>query len=60
MEVEFQLTVEPDEGCAAQGPRALCSTAATVLVSKQDAEAPVLGQHLHSSHAAFRFARPAL
>ena len=44
MEVEVRPAVEPDEGCAAQGPRALCSAAATVPVSKEDAEAPVLGQ----------------
>jgi len=44
MEVEVRPAVEPDEGCAAQGPRALCSAAARVPVFKVDAEAPVLGQ----------------
>jgi hypothetical protein len=44
MEEEVRPANEPDEGCAAQGPRALCSAAATVPVSKQDAEAAVLGQ----------------
>lgn len=43
MEVEVRPAVEPDEGCAAQGPRVLCSAAATVPVSKEDTEAPVLG-----------------
>jgi len=44
MEVEVRPAVEPDEGCAAQGPRALCSAAARVPVFTVDAEAPVLGQ----------------
>jgi len=44
MEVEGRPAAEPDEGCAAQGPRALCCAAATVPVSKEDAEAAVLGQ----------------
>src|SRR5207247_6012831 len=44
MEVEVRPANEPDEGCAAQGPRALCSAAATVSVSREDTEAPVLGQ----------------
>src|SRR3954470_9991049 len=44
MEEEVRPAIEPDEGCAAQGPRALCSAAATVPVSREDAEAPVLGQ----------------
>jgi len=44
MEVEVRPACEPDEGCAAQGPRALRSAVATVPVFKQDAEAPVLGQ----------------
>jgi len=44
MEVEVRPAYEPDEGCAAQGPRALCSAVARVPVFKQDAEAPVLGQ----------------
>jgi hypothetical protein len=38
MEVEVRAANEPDEGCAAQGPRALCSAAATVPVSKEDTE----------------------
>src|SRR5438477_4371926 len=44
MEEEVRPAIELDEGCAAQGPRALCSAAATVPVSREDAEAPVLGQ----------------
>lgn len=45
MEVEVRPAAEPDESCAAQGPRALCSAAtATVPVSQEDMEAPVLGQ----------------
>lgn len=44
MEEEVRPVIEPDEGCAAQGPRALCSAAATVPVSREDAEAPVVGQ----------------
>ncbi len=44
MEVEDRPAVEPDEGCAAQGPRALCSAGGTVPVFKEDTEAPVLGQ----------------
>jgi len=44
MEVEVRPAVEPDEGCAAQGPRALCCAAATVPVSREDMEAPVLAQ----------------
>lgn len=44
MEVEVRPACEPDEGCAAQGPRALGSAAATVPMSKQDMEAPVLGE----------------
>ena len=44
MEVEVRPAIEPDEMCAAPGPRALCSAAATVPVSREDAEAPVLGQ----------------
>lgn len=43
MEVEVRPAVEPDDGCAAQGPRALCSAPATVPVFQQDMEAPVLG-----------------
>ena len=44
MEVEVRSAYEPDEGCAAQGPRALGSAVATVPVFKEDTEAPVLGQ----------------
>jgi transposase len=44
MEVELRPAIEPDETCAAQGPRALCGAAATVPVFKEDTEAPVLGQ----------------
>lgn len=47
MEEEVQGVLpafEPHEVCAAQGPRALGGAAATVPVSKLDAEAPVLGQ----------------
>ncbi|MFN7426374.1 MAG: IS21 family transposase [bacterium] len=45
MDVEVRLAVEPEAGCAAQGPRALGSAApATVAVFKADTEAPVLGQ----------------
>lgn len=44
MEEEVRPVKQPDEGCAAQGPRALCSAGATVPVFKQDTEAPVLGQ----------------
>lgn len=44
MEEEVRPAIAPDEGCAAQGPRALCSAAATVPVSMGDTEAPVLGQ----------------
>lgn len=44
MEEEVRSVIKPDEVCAAQGPRALCSAAATVPVSWEDAETPVLGQ----------------
>ena len=44
MEEEVRPAFEPNEECAAQGPRALRSAAATVPVSRQDTEAPVLGQ----------------
>jgi transposase len=44
MEVEVLPAPAPDDGCAAQGPRALCSASATVPVFMQDTEAPVLGQ----------------
>ena len=45
MEEEVRPVLEPNEECAAQGPRALRSAAAaTVPVSRQDTEAPVLGQ----------------
>ena len=44
MEVEVRPAFEPDESCAAQGPRALCCAAATVPVSREDMEAPVLAQ----------------
>jgi len=44
MEEEFRPIEEPDAGGAAQGPRALGSTAVTVPVFLQDMEAPVLGQ----------------
>ena len=44
MEEEVRSASVPDEGCAAQGPRALCSAAGTVPVFKVDTEAPVLGQ----------------
>ena len=44
MEVEVQPVLEPDESCAAQGPRALCCAGATVPVFNEDTEAPVLGQ----------------
>lgn len=44
MEVEVRPACEPDEVCAAQGPRALCSAAAIVPMCKQDMEAPVLGE----------------
>jgi hypothetical protein len=43
MEVEGRPAGVPDDGCAAQGPRALCSAAVTVSVFQQDTEAPVLG-----------------
>ena len=44
MEEEVRPAFEPNEECAAQGPTALRSAAATVPVSRQDTEAPVLGQ----------------
>ena len=44
MEVEDRTAARLNESCAAQGPRALCSASATVPVSQQDMEAPVLGQ----------------
>ena len=44
MEEEVQRAIKRDEGCAAQGPRALCCAGATVPVFKEDTEAPVLGQ----------------
>ena len=44
MEEEVRTAIEPDESCAAQGPRALCSAAATVPMSREDMEAAVLGQ----------------
>ncbi|MDN8618961.1 IS21 family transposase [Variovorax ginsengisoli] len=44
MEVEVRSSVISHDGCAAQGPRALGSAAATVPVFIQDTEAPVLGQ----------------
>ncbi|MBE7416826.1 MAG: hypothetical protein HS128_03585 [Ideonella sp.] len=44
MEEEVRPIEEAGDGCAAQGPRALGSTAATVPVFLQDTEAPVLGQ----------------
>jgi len=44
MEEEVRSADVPAEGCAAQGPRALCSAAVTVPVFKLDTEAPVLGQ----------------
>jgi transposase len=44
MEEEVRTAVEPNEGRAAQGPRALCCAAATVPVSREDTEEPVLGQ----------------
>lgn len=44
MEEEVRTAIEPDESCAAQGPRALCCAAATVPVSREDTEALVLGQ----------------
>lgn len=43
MEEEVRTAIEPDDSGAAQGPRALCSAAATVPVSRVDAEALVLG-----------------
>ena len=46
MEEKVRGAGQADESCAAQGPRALCSAAATVPVSREDAEAPVLGQKL--------------
>src|SRR5688572_7770585 len=44
MEEEVRTAIKPDEVCAAQGPRALRSAAATVPVSREDTEALVLGQ----------------
>jgi transposase len=44
MEEEVRPIEESDGGCAALGPRAQGSTAATVPVFLQDTEAPVLGQ----------------
>lgn len=44
MEEEVRATAVPAEVCAAQGPRALCSAAATVPVFPEDTEAPVLGR----------------
>jgi transposase len=55
MEVEDRTEVALDESGAAQGPRALCSASATVPVSREDLEAPVLGQQqweaVHARHA---------
>ena len=44
MDEEVRPAREPDEDCAVQGPRALYSAAVTVPVSREDAEAAVLGQ----------------
>ena len=44
MEVEVRPAVGPVGSCAAQGPRALCSAAATVPVFQQDTGAPMPGQ----------------
>jgi len=44
MEVGVRAAVGPDDGCAGQGPRALDGAGATVPVSWEDTEAPVLGQ----------------
>ena len=44
MEVEVRAALQADGSCAVQGPRDLYSAAATVPVSREDAEAPVLGQ----------------
>ena len=45
MEEEDRSTIEQGGGCAAQGPRALRSAAATTVpVFNEDTEAPVLGQ----------------
>src|SRR5262245_44031645 len=56
MEVEVRAAAVPNESCAAQGPRALCSAAATVPVYEEDMEAPVLGQQqweaVHARRAA--------
>lgn len=44
MEAEDLPATTPDEGFETQGPRALCLASATVPVSLEDMEAPVLGQ----------------
>lgn len=55
MEVEDLPAGMPDESCEAQGPRALCLASATVPMSQEDVEAPVLGQQqweaVHLRHA---------
>ena len=44
MEVEVRAALQADGSCAVQGPRDLYSAAAPVPVSREDAEASVLGQ----------------
>lgn len=55
MEEEFREITAPIEDCAAQGPRALGSAAATVPVFPRDTEEPVLGQQqweaVHERHS---------
>ncbi|MBQ0946194.1 IS21 family transposase [Ideonella sp. 4Y16] len=54
-EVEDLPTAMSEQGCDAQGPRALCIASATVPMSSEDMEAPVLGQQqweaVHARHA---------
>ena len=55
MEVEDRPAVVPVETGDAQGPRALCIASDTVPMSREDMEAPVLGQQqweaVHVRHA---------
>ena len=55
MEMEDRPAITLDESCEAQGPRALCLASATVPMSLEDMEAPVLGQQqweaVHLRHA---------
>lgn len=55
MEVEDLPVAKPDESGETRGPRAPCLASATVPLSLEDTEAPVLGQQqweaVHVRHA---------